>query len=308
MGIKLTIKENIPKYIYIYISILYVICIYIYILNSHMYTYAKILARITIQTHPCLTQHKHITKQLKKGFMMIPISSWHFLWYDCNCGEGTAADNSWLLDEPTTSEKTFSFERCWWRTSLKSYWKQVFEAMLRFLVGGLVAIFIVPLILGCDYHPNWRTHIFQRGGEKPPTSHENPTYYPAYYPVWFLSYTMIPTLSMMVSFRQIHPAWCRRNRCIITSVAQTSSLRLGVTSRVVGDAGNAWDADPNNIYGLWFAYITDFKLITYLNGIVYQHLPSKLGRCHPNHRKKYELMMALELVASGKLKPEPQGH
>ena len=33
------------------------------------------------------------------------------------------------------------------------------------LVGGLVAIFcIFPLILGCCHHPNWRTHIFQRGG------------------------------------------------------------------------------------------------------------------------------------------------
>ena len=38
------------------------------------------------------------------------------------------------------------------------------------LAGGLVAInFMFPLILGCDDHPNWRTHIFQRGGEKPPT-------------------------------------------------------------------------------------------------------------------------------------------
>ena len=34
-----------------------------------------------------------------------------------------------------------------------------------YLVGGLVAMnFIFPLILGFDYHPNWRTHIFQRGG------------------------------------------------------------------------------------------------------------------------------------------------
>ena len=35
------------------------------------------------------------------------------------------------------------------------------------LVGGdwLPWILIVPiLIVGCDYHPNWRTHIFQRGG------------------------------------------------------------------------------------------------------------------------------------------------
>ena len=33
------------------------------------------------------------------------------------------------------------------------------------LVGGLVDIsFIVPEILGISNHPNWRTHIFQRGG------------------------------------------------------------------------------------------------------------------------------------------------
>ena len=34
------------------------------------------------------------------------------------------------------------------------------------LVGGLVQheFGIFPLILGFDYHPNWLTHIFQRGG------------------------------------------------------------------------------------------------------------------------------------------------
>ena len=38
------------------------------------------------------------------------------------------------------------------------------------LVGGLVAMnFIFPFILGMSNHPNWRTHIFQRGGPGPPT-------------------------------------------------------------------------------------------------------------------------------------------
>ena len=41
------------------------------------------------------------------------------------------------------------------------------------LVGGLVAInFLFPQKLGMSNHPNWRTHIFQRGGQKPPTSHD----------------------------------------------------------------------------------------------------------------------------------------
>ena len=30
--------------------------------------------------------------------------------------------------------------------------------------------FIFPFILGCCHHPNWRTHIFQRGGPGSPTS------------------------------------------------------------------------------------------------------------------------------------------
>ena len=43
------------------------------------------------------------------------------------------------------------------------------------LVGGLEHEFYdFPFRWECR-HPNWRTHsiIFQRGGEKPPTSHEN---------------------------------------------------------------------------------------------------------------------------------------
>ena len=47
--------------------------------------------------------------------------------------------------------------------------------LTEFLVGGLVAIFgIFPEILGVCHHPNWRNHIFQRGGEKPPSSNFGP--------------------------------------------------------------------------------------------------------------------------------------
>ena len=40
------------------------------------------------------------------------------------------------------------------------------------LVGGnwLPFFGMFPEILGFDYHPNWRTHIFQRGG---PTTNQN---------------------------------------------------------------------------------------------------------------------------------------
>ena len=39
------------------------------------------------------------------------------------------------------------------------------------LVAGLVAMnFIFPYGLGCCHHPNWRTHIFQRGFSQPPSS------------------------------------------------------------------------------------------------------------------------------------------
>ena len=38
--------------------------------------------------------------------------------------------------------------------------------------------FIFPLILGCDYHPNWRTHIFQRGS---PTTNQTWFYHEEWY-------------------------------------------------------------------------------------------------------------------------------
>ena len=45
------------------------------------------------------------------------------------------------------------------------------KTWLHHLVGGLVAInFIFPLILGVDYHPNWRTLIFFRGVQ--PLAHQ----------------------------------------------------------------------------------------------------------------------------------------
>ena len=34
---------------------------------------------------------------------------------------------------------------------------------------GCHQFFIFPFILGMSNHPNWRSHIFQTGGEKPPT-------------------------------------------------------------------------------------------------------------------------------------------
>ena len=57
----------------------------------------------------------------------------------------------------------------WW-----TIWRptmQVFEAILGWLVGGLERflffhLFIIPTYPNC---PNWRSHIFQRGGEKPPS-------------------------------------------------------------------------------------------------------------------------------------------
>ena len=40
-------------------------------------------------------------------------------------------------------------------------------------VGGFVAMnFIFPILIGNVNHPNWRTHIFQRGGPGPPTSED----------------------------------------------------------------------------------------------------------------------------------------
>ena len=56
---------------------------------------------------------------------------------------------------------------------------QPFHGNLYWLVvTGCHEFGIFPEIWGFDHHPNWRTHIFQRGGEKPPTSLSslNPNY------------------------------------------------------------------------------------------------------------------------------------
>ena len=59
---------------------------------------------------------------------------------------------------------------------LRLFFFEAHEDSLPILVGALVAInFIFPLILGCCHHPNWRTHIFQRGG---PTTNHQPEMYP----------------------------------------------------------------------------------------------------------------------------------
>ena len=49
-------------------------------------------------------------------------------------------------------------------------WSTLLFVDLQNLVGGLVAIFYFPINLGNNHHPNWRTHIFERGG--PTTNRE----------------------------------------------------------------------------------------------------------------------------------------
>ena len=57
-----------------------------------------------------------------------------------------------------------------WRTDVAMMWENGKNKTPKDdekLVGGLEHFFIFPYI--GNNHPNWRTHIFQRGGEKPPT-------------------------------------------------------------------------------------------------------------------------------------------
>ena len=65
----------------------------------------------------------------------------------------------WLLVYP-------SHEISWRKTLGQSEWRSP-----NWLVVWSIN-FIFPLILGCCPHPNWRTHMFQRGGPvaQPPTS------------------------------------------------------------------------------------------------------------------------------------------
>ena len=71
---------------------------------------------------------------------------------------------------PILHLKSFHVTKCFECWSRILYTKNMMSQQYRslwlvYLVGGLVAInFIFPLILGISNHPNWRTHIFQRGG------------------------------------------------------------------------------------------------------------------------------------------------
>ena len=56
----------------------------------------------------------------------------------------------------------------WLRVSCLLWLNVLFLCNLgKYLVGGLVAIFYFPIYWGEFHHPNWRSHIFQRGGPGP---------------------------------------------------------------------------------------------------------------------------------------------
>ena len=58
----------------------------------------------------------------------------------------------------------------YWSTCIGS-WSYQFVVKIWTGCWWMVAIFFVfPEILGLCHHPNWRSHIFQRGGPGPPTS------------------------------------------------------------------------------------------------------------------------------------------
>ena len=66
---------------------------------------------------------------------------------------------------------TWNFQVPWHHRTNPMKLHHYFSVIQHISKISLVAInFIFPLILGCCHHPNWRTHIIQRGGPGPPTS------------------------------------------------------------------------------------------------------------------------------------------
>ena len=69
------------------------------------------------------------------------------------------------------------------------------HVIILYLVGGLVAMnFIFPSIQK-NHHPNWRTHIFQRGGPGPPTRY---SFYFSHFSLHFLFHSFGPRQPRMI--------------------------------------------------------------------------------------------------------------
>ena len=70
-----------------------------------------------------------------------------------------------LRFDPTGDQWTLFFYRTSWKIISDSGQPDAWPFRLQglYLVGGLVAIFYFP-IYWVSNHPNWQTHIFQRGG------------------------------------------------------------------------------------------------------------------------------------------------
>ena len=73
------------------------------------------------------------------------------------------------------TDDILAFFRFFWmeqKTCYKRFpacWIQIFHDVQWYSTGWRFGTFFIFPYAG-DNHPNWRTHIFQRGGEKPPTS------------------------------------------------------------------------------------------------------------------------------------------
>ena len=125
-------------YIYIYIYIF--VCVYIYI-DTYLYVYI----------HIYIYEHKfqYVTATIFAMFSMP------------RPGLNSAMHRLALTD---SSGACGDSRGARWASGPSGHWSWGYVSY-QVLVDGLVAINVFfPEILGCCHHPNWRTHIFQRGG------------------------------------------------------------------------------------------------------------------------------------------------
>ena len=120
------------------------------------------------------------------------------------------------------------------------------------LVGGLVAIWIIfPFILGVIHHPNWRTHIFQRGG---PTTNQ---------PTMNLNMTSIININ---EFTKVNPTFSLSESRFYGNLRQSRGTALRIELEILGyTKGFLRNPIKRCWTGWWFG---TFGLFSHILGII----------------------------------------
>ena len=111
----------------------------------------------------CLQMHS--VELFKKKPKIFPLFVWFSRGFTSRTSD-TATSHVHLESRITEwFQKMFRWDQPWTHWDIIS----IVQNLRNYLVGGLEHLDYVSIYWGC-HHPSWRTHIFQRASNKPPTS------------------------------------------------------------------------------------------------------------------------------------------